>query len=593
MSERNHYLLTALGTKLTPTEYELGSQRVQSPAAPLALLQLLTGSARPNRVVVVLTPGAKAKTWDQFRNEFAQRLEGSDIVLEPPVEVPDGRSTEEIREILQKVADRFRTPCRLTIDVTHGFRHFPFIVYPLMLYLSSLRNVTIEGAYYGMIGSPAEAGPWPIISLEPLVRLPEWFYGVRTFREYGVTDGLGTRLSELFDERRAELQRQGQGDRISEEAAPLREAAGALGYFGSFYGLGLPLELGRAVRRVQLRSEQIRNCLGDHVPLGEELFELIADSLTRFAFDQARVPSFSGEWKRTVPLDGEELERQARLIEQYLNRRQFAQGLALLREWVISWVIWQRSEEAHWLEREVRQQAERYLGAADRLVRNGDSSLPEDLRVLGDFWNQLTQLRNQVAHNGMGPAAVEIDEETIAPITERWNELRRAGRIELPAVGGGGGTVLVTPQGQRKGVVFSALRTADKLGREVSRCLVVCSEQSKSTLNEAAEAAGFTGEIIPLVLSDPFAGFDELARISKETEEIVRAADELLANLTGGTTLMGIAIQRIVEQAQRWARPTLRFALVDRRPVDEQSAAPFVESEYYLLDEQTDATETS
>ena len=71
------------------------------------------------------------------------------------VEIPDGNNRDEIRQILESVAKRIPEGADLTLDVTQGFRHFPFIFYALVLYLKSLRGVTIRGAYYGMIEGPS------------------------------------------------------------------------------------------------------------------------------------------------------------------------------------------------------------------------------------------------------------------------------------------------------------------------------------------------------------------------------------------------------------------------------------------------------
>lgn len=61
-------------------------------------------------------------------------------------------------------------------------------------------------------------------------------------------------------------------------------------------------------------------------------------------------------------------------------------------------------------------------------------------------------------------------------------------------------------------------------------------------------------------------------------------ADAVVANMTGGTTLMGIVIQQMTEEARKLGRDVRRFALVDRRPPAEQDNNPFVQGEAYWLD---------
>jgi hypothetical protein len=59
---------------------------------------------------------------------------------------------------------------------------------------------------------------------------------------------------------------------------------------------------------------------------------------------------------------------------------------------------------------------------------------------------------------------------------------------------------------------------------------------------------------------------------------------EVFVNLTGGTTLMGLAVERIAGEARRLGRPVRRFGLIDRRTREEQQADPFQTAEPYWLD---------
>ena len=66
-----------------------------------------------------------------------------------------------------------------------------------MLYLTSLRGINIRGAYYGMVVGIPQDEPKPIIDLQPLLELPEWFYAVRVFRDQGTTKPIAGLLQPL------------------------------------------------------------------------------------------------------------------------------------------------------------------------------------------------------------------------------------------------------------------------------------------------------------------------------------------------------------------------------------------------------------
>jgi hypothetical protein len=117
---------------------------------------------------------------------------------------------------------------------------------------------------------------------------------------------------------------------------------------------------------------------------------------------------------------------------------------------------------------------------------------------------------------------------------------------------------------------------------------VVCSPQTQSTVEVAAPRAGFAGQPIKLIIQDALSGYEELPGLVEKARGWLLEADQVVANLTGGTTLMGIAVQRLVEAAERLDRPSRRFALIDRRPSAEQEQNPYVASDVYWLDAEPD-----
>ena len=142
-----HILLTALGKVQQSTFYELHGRAVKEPLAPLALLRLLPQGMRPNRVLALCTEGARHATWETFANGVRQTLQ----VEAERLDIPDGKTADEIRQIVETAAEQFPEGAELTLDVTQGLRHFPFVAYALAVYLTSLRGIRLRGAYYGML----------------------------------------------------------------------------------------------------------------------------------------------------------------------------------------------------------------------------------------------------------------------------------------------------------------------------------------------------------------------------------------------------------------------------------------------------------
>lgn len=584
-SNAPHILLTSLGMRAIPTTYKWNEKTVEADLSPLALVRLLEESELPTHVVAVATQGAKRETWQLFRSGICKTLKFSPEL----VEIPDGNTSDEIRQILESVANRIPEGADLTLDVTQGFRHFPFIFYALVIYLTSLRSVKIRGAYYGMIDGTPKDAPKPIIDLQPLLELPEWFHAVRVFRDHGTTKPIADRVQPLVDTLNQEKQQlfkggnEEAGREHSQQANQVKNSIDSLEGYAFAYESALPLELGKASQRLVDSIEALPAM--DHAglpPLAAELIGTIVSAAEKSAFETSL--RRKGQWKQVICLDETELKRQARMIDLYLDRGQLSLAVGLMREWVVSWAIW-KSEDTeackNWLNNKIRPRYERRLGAIGAFTRDSefDSTITLEQQEFGKFWNQLTDaLRNALHHHGMRIDLLEKPPSSLETVQRFWDRLKE-GDIGMPLLGGGSGKLLISPQGTRPGALFSALKVA-----EPDSCLVICSAISATGVCEAVEHANFTGGIHQIQMDNPQGGFSEIGGITKQAQHDLLCADEVVANMTGGTTLMGIVVQQLVEEAQKLDRPVQRFVLIDRRPSSEQESHPFVEGDSCWLD---------
>ena len=587
-SDVEHILLTGLGTNAFSKTYTLNGKSKDADLTPLALVQLLDESQRPKQVVAMVTTGARTTTWDPFCEGIRNALG-----LEPvPIAIPNGSTNDEIRQILELVAAKVPEGAELTLDVTQGFRHFPFIFYTLVLYLTSLRDVTIRGAYYGMVDIPGD--PKPIVNLQPLLALPEWFHVVRMFRDQGTTLPMARLLKPLLEPLATALNQEAENlpkpdGRPSSEAIKLRAQArqvknvpALLEKHAFAYESALPLELGKSSQELMAPIEQLAaRDFDGRPPLAGELTAAITGTAERSAF--ATAPSSKGKWKNNVRLDKAELRRQVDMIDLYLARGQLPLAVGLMREWVVSWCILQSggsTEAGRWLDRTVRLRHERRLGALGAFARaTSATSLTEDQKEFGAFWNQLADsLRNSLHHHAMREDPLDEAPKVLQDVQCFWDKLK-SDVISLPLLGGGSGKLLISPQGSKPGVLFSALRVAGP-----DSCLVICSAASANSVDEATRHAAFEGSCEQIRLDDPQGGFGEFNSAVAQARDWLLGADEVVANMTGGTTLMGLVVQRLVEEAQKLDRPVRRFALVDRRASSEQDSDPFVKGEHHWLD---------
>ena len=577
-----HILLTSLGLNASENEYELRTKRETARLAPLALIPLLErlGLPKPNRAIAVVTEKVlKAKSWCIFRDGIKSEI-GPDCCL--PIKISDGSSADDIQEILKQVAEQVPEGADLTLDVTQGLRYLPFIFYALALYLKSLRDVTILGAYYGMVEGGEPDAVKPIVDLQPLLELPEWFHAVRMFRDLGTTTPMVRLAAPLVDnlQKSARCAHRAKptvaGKEIYEPFNQLNVVVDGLEQHAFSYESGLPLELGLADMRLVASLNNLNSQVLDVLPpLARELTGSIADAAKHSALG-GKIGR-KGRWKTSIKLDECELQRQARTIDLYVQRRQIPLAVGQMREWVVSWAALQKDMHSKWLDRDTRTRIERRLGALAAFVRKKSATSTDEQKNFGNFWNELTdQFRNVFHHHGMRKE--EVKSRALDRVLCFWNDLKN-GEVKFPELGGKGGKLLLSPQGSRQGVLFSALKQS-----EPCNCFVICCAGSADSVDRAVNEAGFSGDCVKFQLCDERAGFDEMDNVADVASDWLLNADEVVANMTGGTTLMRLIVQRLVEDAAKLDRPVRRFALIDRRTRKEQDSLPFVKSECHWLD---------
>ena len=530
-------------------------------------MELLPENARPGRILALCTDEAKAGSLPLLEAALDARYPACSVC---PVRVPGGDEQQDVDEFLRKVVGEIGQGVELTVDVTHGFRHFSFLMYVAVLYLVALRGVTVRGAYYGMQNSNSPTSPF--LDLRPLLDLPRWVYALEVLRDTGSTLPMARNLCDGRDGRTA------------------RDIARDLKCLSEAYLSALPLELGWQARKVlDERRKPLRKLLDrDHrLPLAGKLVDGLAEILKTYEIPG---PASGNGWKRQVRLCASELKRQAGIIDGLLEHENYATAFGLMCEWLVSWAVYQQSPADGWLDGKVRRRAAGTLHAIRAICEDPDlcDVLDEEQRQLGPFWKDLSDIRNAYAHHGMRPENLVHKKAAVSRdcVLERWKCLFRSSpTISLSIGESPGGRVLVSPIGLRPGVLFSAVQAVRAQHGEPALCLVIASRETEGMIAEALGRAGFSGDCKPLILEDAFAGgADEIERIGKAARKHLVGAAGVFVNVTGGTTLMGLGAEKLATEARSLACPVRRFGLIDRRSAQRQDVDPYQAGEPFWLD---------
>lgn len=346
---------------------------------PLALAAWL----EPEQVLVLLTAEAeRGPHWATLRDHLGDQVQ--------PVPIPPGRSQAELWQIFEQLAGAVPAGSRLVIDVTHGFRSLPLFAAVAALLLRHLQGVTLERILYGAYEARDPAsGEAPVFDLTPLLDLADWLSGIEALER----SGDGRLLAQRLRETHAAARRRGAADLPKR----LKTIGKTLEGFSEAAWLNRPVEALGAAHRLRQQLAGAHDELARWAPP----FALLAD---RIAQEVAEVAD-----PEPATLDAEQLRAQLALVEYALNKGLVLQAVTMAREWFVSWYIWAFMPEVrpHWQRMAEREQAERSLGELGAVARQGSrlAAHHPDWDI-GDLWNQLAQLRNDLAHCGMRQGAL-------------------------------------------------------------------------------------------------------------------------------------------------------------------------------------------
>ncbi|MCM8611165.1 TIGR02221 family CRISPR-associated protein [Accumulibacter sp.] len=103
--------------------------------------------------------------------------------------IPYARDAAEQSEILHALAGSVQPGERLSLDVTHGFRHLPMLALVAARYLQRVVGVKVEELYYGALEMTTGEGETPVLRLGGLLAMLDWVEALATYEkdgDYGV-----------------------------------------------------------------------------------------------------------------------------------------------------------------------------------------------------------------------------------------------------------------------------------------------------------------------------------------------------------------------------------------------------------------------
>lgn len=342
-------------------------------------------------MLVCVTEEAKATTWPLLEALGDARIK--------PIDIPTGRTTEEMWETFKIITQYVDEDDRVIFDITHGLRSLPFLVFLFAAYLKAAKNVTIAAIYYGApeLSDSKNNVPAPVIDLSEFVSMIDWITATNQFVKIGDGQALASLLKSAIPSS-IELRDIPSSRPIKDN---LKKSAEAI------ENISLALSVTRPIETMRLATE-LEQILQQAAPS-------FADRAKPFSLLSDKVVQEYGQFALGDPTDEatftENLRLQFQMIKWYIDRNQLVQAVTLAREWLVSILALQFGEPMF-----DHPKGRKYVEAAlnnaveknkphPRLITDSRCDEPfaalSEAGELASVWSKMTELRNDIAHVGM------------------------------------------------------------------------------------------------------------------------------------------------------------------------------------------------
>lgn len=380
-------IITFLGKYPRETIYSYSNRTYKGQVFAEALHQF----CEYDTMLVCVTEEAKATTWPILEALGEARIE--------PIDIPTGRTTEEMWETFKIITRYVDESDRVIFDITHGLRSLPFLVFLFAAYLKAAKNVTIAAIYYGApeLSDSKNNVPAPVIDLSEFVSMIDWITATNQFVKIGDGRELAKLLKSAIPSN-SELSEIPSSRQIRDNLKNSVEA---------IENISLALSVTRPIETMQsaTKLEEILQKAAQNFADRAKPFSLLSDKVVQ------QYGQFALENPKDEATLSQNLRLQFQMITWYIDRDQLVQAVTLAREWLIS-ILALRFGEPMFDYPNGRKYVEAALNnAVEKNKPNPrpplDSRCNEKFAVLPEadevasVWSKITQLRNDIAHCGM------------------------------------------------------------------------------------------------------------------------------------------------------------------------------------------------
>lgn len=178
--------------------YELNGKTTESKFkfVQQALIQLTCTNfdIRNDKIIILLTQKAKETNWENLKQSLIEINIPESMLI--PLDIPEEKGEAGVWKLFNILYNEvLEDEDTVIFDITNAFRFLPVVMYSVLRYAQYLKNVKLDGIYYGAYEQmDKENNIEPIINLTETYEIMEWASAANIFTNYGIADDLFKRI---------------------------------------------------------------------------------------------------------------------------------------------------------------------------------------------------------------------------------------------------------------------------------------------------------------------------------------------------------------------------------------------------------------
>lgn len=320
------------------------------------------------------------------------------------VKIPNGFSEDEIWKIFQIIFETLEDNDSVVFDITHSFRSLPMLGITLLQYAKFIKNINVEGIYYGAFENLGvayeieEKYPNPESRIAPILDLTS-FSALQDWSQYGsqfVNTGNVSGLKKMVSDSLAPILREAKG--ADKEASKAKKINENLSKISLDFSTNRGKEIWKGTTLVELK-EDMKSLDSSVLPAFTPILKKIENQLSGFAENSYEENCFAS-------------------VRWCLDKGLIQQGITQLQEFVVSLLLF-KLNESH-TNKSKREIMSAYLGMghstskqewskalkgknADEFFQKNEEEIKSihNLDSIVKNYQSLKDARNDINHNGM------------------------------------------------------------------------------------------------------------------------------------------------------------------------------------------------